>query len=695
MKSFKINTFFALIALLSVTLIFQALYAQDSNTINRSDLKVPDDLWNYILANTGHDGKTLGYTFDEMDFFDFYTHEFRLKVVWDMFRDVPGIADFGGIVGDYFLDNYGDLDAITDYCYNMLEMEDETHVQYSSAFKYVPLDVSEDDLTFDSQIDKTDWDKLNQEIRTFILEIIEASKNSSEILKNAYNMNFLAQNLGVTVENLDTIDRFKLYELISQPWRSSQPTAPSFDSMYEIDFQALTSATSTFLSGISGAIDALKVWLEQNNPDLSGFDTIKFDSPAGNVCISSSKNQVIAEEYSIIIDLGGNDTYSGSHAVPRSFENAVGTIVDISGDDKYVNESGVADFCTGLFGVGSIIDLSGDDDYSCGESGLASAWQGTGILVDYEGNDRYNSTSSWCQGSAHAGVGLLMDFAGNDTYLSIEQSQGFGSSLGIGAILDVDGNDRYNAEGVYSAPFYNNTAFCQGAGFGRRADFGDRRSLAGGVGILVDGDGDDSYWGPVYVQGCGYWWAAGIFEDRGGNDNYRCWQYSLGSAPHMAIGCMVDLSGDDKYNAYYGDSSTQYHSCARDGSIGVFIDGQGNDLYYNRNRSAGEGELNSIAFFWDRTGDDVYQSNLDGRFIGNPPYGFAAKYGNNGNMRDEIMTVSIFLDSDGHDIYNMDPVDYGVDLPFSEDNFEWFYSAETVFWGMGLDMDWFSSNDDK
>ncbi|MBU1625789.1 hypothetical protein KKB18_00290 [bacterium] len=693
MRLFKFlqSTFF--ISLFVFLVFSQSLTCHENSSIKRSDLKVPDELWNYILSNVGHEGKTLGYTFEEMDYFDFYDHEFRLKVVWDLFRDVPGIADFGGEVGDYFLANYNNPSSVVDYCYDMIVMEDETISSKRTTNEYLPQALSEDDFTFDSQIDKTDWDSLPQKIKDFVITVVEFTNNSSTILQQVYNKTFLAQNLGVSVDNLDNVNRQQLYEFIAQPWRSASPTAPSFDSMYEVDIDNLSSATSVFITGVTSALNDVKAWLAQNPLGDTDFDTIKFDSPAGRVFISGTGDQKIYEENSIIIDLGGDDSYSGSQAVPRSFTHAVGTIIDLSGNDTYENESGIAEFCTGLFGIGAIFDSMGNDVYICGESGLASAWQGTGLLIDYAGNDIYDSKSSWCQGAAHAGVGLLIDLSGYDEYLSIQQSQGFGSSLGIGAILDVSGNDRYNAEGEYSAPFYNNTAFCQGAGFGRRADYGGGRSLAGGIGILVDGDGDDSYWGPVYVQGCGYWWAAGIFEDRGGNDNYRCWQYSLGSAPHMAIGCMVDLKGDDKYNAYYGDSSTQYHSCARDGSIGVFIDGEGNDLYYNRNRSAGEGELNSIAFFWDRMGDDVYDSNLDGRFIGDPPYGFAAKYGNNGNMRDEIMTVSIFLDSDGHDVYTIDPKDYGVSLPASNDNSEWYYAAETVFWGIGLDIDWYSTHE--
>ena len=94
---------------------------------------------------------------------------------------------------------------------------------------------------------------------------------------------------------------------------------------------------------------------------------------------------------------------------------------------------------------------------------------------------------------------------------------------------------------------------------------------------LVDGSGNDSYTGGVYCQGTAYWWALGILEDREGDDEYSNLWYSLGSAPHFAIGCCVDFTGDDKYNVGNDSLQTQTQACARDASVGVFIDGSGSE----------------------------------------------------------------------------------------------------------------------
>jgi hypothetical protein len=669
------------------------LIPKSTETLQRSELRVPDELWNQILDKVGYSGKTLGYTTDEMNYFTSYVHEFRLQKVWDLFRDVQGVADFGGDSGDYMLQNYMKPADMATYCFNLLALETETGgtrtEQYSNYMKNLNLLMPEE-FVFDTPADKTRWNSLPKEVQDFITVIVTASSSSITFLNNAYDKTYIAQNLGVSVAQLDTINRQDLYDFAIAPWKAASPQSPSFDVMKDNHFHVdqLKNGTTTLLSGVNSALTTLITWLSSNQITGADFNTLKFSCSAGKVCILGTGDQQISGDYSIIIDLGGNDIYTGANAIPRSFSTPVGLIVDLSGNDIYDGGTGIANFCSGLFGIGAIFDISGNDSYISGEAGIASALHGTGFLMDFAGNDNYFSQASWSQAAAHAGVGLLVDAGGNDSYYAIDQSQGFGSTLGIGALVDVSGNDSYYAEGVYSGPFYYNTAFCQGAGFGRRADFGDGRSLAGGIGMLVEGAGDDTYYGPVYVQGCGYWWAAGFLEDRSGNDSYRCWQYSLGSAPHMAIGCMVDLTGDDRYNSDYGDSSTQYHACARDGCIAVFIDGEGNDHYFQKNRSASEAELCSLALFWDRTGDDIYDTSLSGRFPGNPPFSYCGYEGPYGNMRDQILMASIFLDSQGHDIYNIDPTDFGVPKPSCAENSEWVHNAGEEYKSIGIDTDW-------
>ncbi|MCU0724166.1 MAG: MBL fold metallo-hydrolase, partial [Planctomycetes bacterium] len=195
-------------------------------------------------------------------------------------------------------------------------------------------------------------------------------------------------------------------------------------------------------------------------------------------------------------------------------------------------------------------------------------------------------------------------------------------------------------------------SFVQGAGFGRRADFGDGHSLAGGIGLLVEAGGDDSYLGGVYCQGAGYWFALGALEDRAGNDRYSSVQYSLGSAPHMAVGSCVDLDGNDTYNIDTADLYMQSVGCARDGSLAVFIDGAGDDQYRVGNRSAGSGEVNATGFFWDRAGDDTYVTERTTPSPSSPAFGcVGVESAEPGSFRATVPSAGVFLDTGGHDTF--------------------------------------------
>jgi hypothetical protein len=218
-------------------------------------------------------------------------------------------------------------------------------------------------------------------------------------------------------------------------------------------------------------------------------------------------------------------------------------------------------------------------------------------------------------------------------------------------LVDLAGNDRYLADldgrrqGIYRN---QSVSFVQGSGCGRRADFGDGHSLGGGFGILVDGAGDDVYESGAYGQGNAYWWSVGILEDRGGDDTYHMMQYGLGTAPHFAIGICVDLTGNDAYNVGF-PVMQRYLGHGRDGSVGVFIDGDGDDRYEFTCDSAGHADLNTIAWFWDRRGDDVYALiPSSGRLRG---LGSVAPYGPFRTFRDTMPSIGIFLDTGGRDEY--------------------------------------------
>jgi hypothetical protein len=172
-----------------------------------------------------------------------------------------------------------------------------------------------------------------------------------------------------------------------------------------------------------------------------------------------------------------------------------------------------------------------------------AAWSGVGILIDGAGADHYVG-KTLTQGVGHVGgVGILDDEGiGDDSYLAIRNAQGVGLG-GMGILRDHGGNDTY---GWYqpraidpAAPFQR--AFSVGVidELGRcdsmpRAYQGV--AILGGVGVLYDGAGDDTYRGapaglqdnavpglnlPTGSQGWGFAGGFGVLDDEAGHDTYE------------------------------------------------------------------------------------------------------------------------------------------------------------------------------
>ncbi len=350
-----------------------------------------------------------------------------------------------------------------------------------------------------------------------------------------------------------------------------------------------------------------------------------------------------------LIDSAGTDTYFNC-AGTGDFAHPVSVCLDLAGNDNYYNgDDNMPAFGAGIFGYGLLLDLQGDDHYNTTYAGLGCGIFGTGAVFDQDGNDRYEAYGN-SEGSAAFGAGLLLDLAGDDYYGVYKYGQGYGYTRGAGLLIDVAGNDTYyaNLEDHFNGGLYganHHVHFCQGSAFGRRADFTDGHSWAGGFGLMLDGAGDDKYSGDCYVQGNSYWYALGMCVDKGGNDVYHCGQYSQASAPHFSIGVLQDDGGDDRY--IVGIRQSMGHG--RDWSIAWFEDAAGNDWYQGARTTLGTSHINSLSFFWDRHGDDVY--------LGKGPTFGESEVETSGSVRDWLLTLGLFIDGGGKDQYYMLPGD--------------------------------------
>ncbi|MFQ5500420.1 MAG: hypothetical protein ACE5FH_12190 [Candidatus Zixiibacteriota bacterium] len=380
-----------------------------------------------------------------------------------------------------------------------------------------------------------------------------------------------------------------------------------------------------------------------------GADLRTFLGKQPGWAIGGTGNDYYSGDYNFIFDFGGDDVYDLSYD-PADPHGVI--IIDLSGDDRY---HGTSDFTlgSGAFSVGLLLDFDGNDRYDSKSFSIGSGYFGFGLLYDAAGDDRYDGDTH-VQAAASFGLGLLIDEGGRDIYNAALHSQGFGFVEGMGVIYELDGADSYYAGGKYKDILrYDVHYLSLSQGFG----YGLRPWMSGGVGAIIDTRGNDSYNADIFAQGASYWWSLGAIYDSSGNDNYQCFQYGQGAATHMTLGVLIDDYGND---VYFGKGLMQ--GCGHDYSCGLILDRHGNDTYTAYDLSQAAGSANGAGVLIDNEGDDRY-------FIKNPKntQGY-------GNPRRDFGSIGLFIDLGGSDQY------WGN----GRDNSYWRTDSK---WGGGMDIE--------
>ena len=425
------------------------------------------------------------------------------------------------------------------------------------------------------------------------------------------------------------------------------------------------------------ALDLARIKLQELElQDVPDFE-FEWETPWGWIHIAGSKKYSDlhdSKDYLLLVDLDGVDWYPGGIAA-ASPALPISLCLDLAGNDKYFAGHGaqppqtemisevmpagppVSAQGAGICGVGVLMDVAGDDKYYADRYAQGVGQFGLGLLVDLGGHDSYALKHSG-QGCGYFGIGLLFDVAGNDTYRIHADGQGLGGVAGVGILADRTGNDEYIAERKHSVtgrPSYHSpdldvaVSNVQGCGMGRRGDGADGHSWAGGLGALLDGEGDDVYTAGNWCMGTGYWFGIGVLHDRGGNDEYHGVVYSQGTGAHFCIGALVDEAGDDKHLAEENSNSSL--AWAHDFTIGLLLDAGGDDLYSVDRGGLGYSINRSVAMLLDLGGNDAYQTKEVERpgFAENKE-AFRARDGV-GTYFADTTSVGLFLDIGGEDKY--------------------------------------------
>ncbi|MEX0959926.1 MAG: PDZ domain-containing protein [Burkholderiales bacterium] len=352
-----------------------------------------------------------------------------------------------------------------------------------------------------------------------------------------------------------------------------------------------------------------------------------------------------------VIDVGGDDIYRWGDSIPLPVQ----AVIDLAGDDRYQALRGGPG--AGWLGVSVLIDLAGDDHYGSTVGGCGAGALGFGFLFDDDGADNYRC-AAWSMGAGLYGSGMLIDGGTHiDVYLSEVFSQGVGGPRGLGVLVDGGGDDLYRADGavpsVYGTPGAY-MAFSQGVGVGIRP------YDTGGVGALLDFAGDDRYQGGEFSQGGGYFWGAGLLYDEDGDDLYFGNRYAQGFAAHQAFGMLADMAGDD----IYWSMTAAGQGAAWDQSIAVLFDGAGDDVYRAQTLSQGAAAQQARASLHDAAGDDRYWSSSDiaQGAAGDNSYHYVDE--------DPVYSLGVLLDGGGSDRYSTGLRDGEVRLRLEAGNAE-------------------------
>jgi hypothetical protein len=326
-----------------------------------------------------------------------------------------------------------------------------------------------------------------------------------------------------------------------QLWRQgalfAESEAPS-TSGWAADFRACGTTASSRLGQLGAALDALgPAAMQSNAVDL--WPILRFEPEGGD--------DVYVHDYVLLVDAAGDDGY---------FNNAGGNGIDVkrgpagSGAPFEAPARGCQTAREALIGqecvltAAALVDSTGEDVYGRLEAPDVDAActadpvvrriliqgagaVGVGLLLDAQGDDTYTGKVI-TTGAGHInGFGHLRERGGNDSYLVIRIGEGAATVGGNGSLVDSGGHDTFDFY-IPSPLDPNAPNLTPGAGGvlddQGRCDRGARLTLGagnlGGVGLLDNAGGDDSYRSSERGQGFGSG-GFGTFRDSGGGrDTY-------------------------------------------------------------------------------------------------------------------------------------------------------------------------------
>ncbi len=421
-------------------------------------------------------------------------------------------------------------------------------------------------------------------------------------------MELTKQKLEVALSVLTKEERDLLWEKALNPWDDDQWNRIVAISL-KTDRRELLQALSPLLSFLgSENLAALRADLVRRFGHIRKAILYEAVTPLGKIVVGGAGPNTYREDAALILDLGGNDLYLNNAGGTRP-GIPLALVIDWAGNDRYISSKNFSQGA-GVLGAGVLIDLGGDDTFVALDGSQGAGLWGLGLLYHGDGNSVYQARS-FAQGVGQMGIGILLSGAGDDVYLCGEHGQALGLFGGAGVLLDRAGRDFYQLGGVkpdFRDPAKATVSMGQGFGLGVRPKDGIS-GVPGGIGILIDGSGDDLYIADYFAQGAAYYYGLGILSDLSGHDRYLAARYAQGAGLHSAVGVLVDHKGNDSYHASHGVAQALGH----DYGVGFLEDRQGDDVYWGGNLVQGAATNGSLGIFMDLHGNNKLEFAAEGQ----------------------------------------------------------------------------------
>jgi hypothetical protein len=399
------------------------------------------------------------------------------------------------------------------------------------------------------------------------------------------------------------------------------------------------------------------------NSDAAEAPLLLLDTGGDDTYLAPIAAGTLTRRVAIAVDLGGRDTYA--YRETRIAADTIGARLPSDGDGRAADGrtlSRAGRQGSGVDGVGILFDLgAGADSYRSLIASQGAGAHGVGVLYDAGGNDTYES-EGFSQGAAAWGIGLLLDASGNDRFTIYQAGQGYGFAQGVGALVDSVGDDLYVANpgeptlggdllypsdqlpGPPTSAVSANHSFAQGCGAGHRPDWPDAGyPFPGGIGILRDALGRDSYVAGVFAQGTGFVQGLGMLLEGSGDDTYGGLYYAQGAAVHQGIALFADRDGSDRYDVAFPNQGASL-GLANDFAVAVFLDANGDDRFDAAGLSLGAGLANGLAVFANDGGVDIFHASSAAGFG-------SAQSGDVTGKRTSVATIGVFVKARGSATY--------------------------------------------